>query len=382
MSDADILRVLAAISTISFAAILLLAWRILSRRAGQGAATVVVVVLAAGPLLWYARSSFGEMLAALLILVFVEAVLSRRGAVAVAGTLWLAGITKETALPFLLVLGAVALFGAERRVRLGPARAQLVGLAVGAVSVLVTTAAFNLFRFESIKNTTNLQPLFRVPGLDRRAELAVAIWGAPNGGVLLFWPLAVLLGGAALVCGLVRCGQARSPRWPAGVLVVVAALLTAGFASWYSPFGWNAWGPRLMLPWLPAVLVLATVFYPKPARTAADWIGMTTARRIAAGLVVALAALPHLAALRPPDPLVRLFAADSACPVPLVIQQVPRGYFYRCINHLAWAKTPVWLDSLRAVGSVSGVAFSVLLILACVAALLLAPLRNAAPAPP
>jgi hypothetical protein len=379
VSDAGILRVLAALSTVSFAAILLLAWRIVSRRADAGSAALVVAVLVAGPLLWYARSSFGEMLAAFLILLFVEAVLSRRSTAAVAGTFWLAGITKETALPFLLVLGAVALFGFGRETRLSVVRAQLTGAAVGTALVIVTTFGFNLFRFDSIRNKTNLQDLFRVPGLGRRSELAAGIWAAPNGGIIPFWPLAVLLGAAALLWGLRRGVAAGTARWPAAALVVVAAILTAGFASWYSPFGWNAWGPRLMLPWLPVLLVLATVLYPRPARALAEWIGATTARTALTGVIVALAALPHLAALRSPDPLNRLFAPDRTCPVPLIVQQVPRDYFYHCINHLAWAKTPVWIDSLRALGNGTGVAFTLLLILACVASLLLAPFRELNP---
>ena len=134
-----------------------------------------------------------------------------------------------------------------------------------------------------------------------------------------------------------------------------------------------------MLPWLPVLLVLATVLYPRPVRALAEWIGATTARTAGTGVVVALAALPHLAALRSPDPLNRLFAPDRTCPVPLIVQQVPRDYFYHCINHLAWAKTPVWIDSLRVLGSSASVVFTLLLVLACVASLLLAPFHDPEP---
>jgi len=240
--------------------------------------------------------------------------------------------------------------------------------------VLVSTAAFNLFRFDSVGNKTYLQPLFRVPGLTRRVELAGGVWAAPNGGVIPFWPLLVLLLAAALVSGLRRREGQGVPRWPAIVLVGMVAVLTAQFASWYSPFGWIAWGPRLFLPWLPVLLVLATVLYPRPAQTLASWVGGTSTRKIGAGLALALAALPHLAALRPPDPLERLFALDASCPVPAVLQKVSTGYFYRCLDHTAWAKTPVWVDSLRTLDAGRGVWLALAVVAACLAALLTAPL--------
>jgi hypothetical protein len=373
VGDRSILRVLAVISTLCLAGILVLAWRIVSRYSGRGAAAIVVSVLAAGPLLWYARSTFGEMLAAFLMLLFAEAVLARRGPLAVGATLWLAGITKETALPFLLVLGAVALL-APIRGKLRLVRAQLWALGLGGVLVFATNAGFNLFRFDSIWNTWNLRPLYRVPGLDRKLQIAVAIWAAPNGGLLFFWSLAVLLGVVTLAWAVRRRDRAGPPRWPAWVLIGVGAWLTAGFASWYAPFGWNAWGPRLEMPWIPVLLVLATVLYPHRARAIAAWIGATGARRVAAGLLVALVALPHVAALFGTDPLFRLFGPDRVCPVPVVMEQVSVGYAYGCLHHVAWAKTPVLADALRSLGGGTAFAFAVLLAISAVSAFLVAPL--------
>jgi hypothetical protein len=374
--DSAIVHVLATLSTCSFAAVLFLTWRIVRRRAGAGAAAVAVGVVAAGPLLVYVPSSFGELLASLLILLFVDAILARRSFVGIAGTFWLAGITKETAFPFLLALGLAALLGTTDQLGYRAMRGPLAALVVGAALAVVTNAAFNVFRFDSVRNVPLLQPIYRVPGVERRAELALGLWASPNGGMLIFWPAAVLIVGATVLHGLCTTGLRR---WPAVLLLAVAAGLTAGFASWAAPFGWFAWGSRLMMPWIPALVVLALAIYPAPATSLAGWIGRSRTRRVGTGLLAAVLALPHLAALFPSDPqvrdaLVRLFATDATCPVPPIIEKVTRAYYYGCINHWAWEKTPVWLNSLRAARDNSaGVFFSLLLVVSFVSAALVAP---------
>jgi hypothetical protein len=375
ISDATIVDILAVLSTCSFVGIIIVTWRILRHRAGSGAAAVAVGSLVSGPLLWYVPSSFGEMLAALLVLLFIETLLARRRFIAVASTLWLAGITKETAIPFLLALGLAALLGPNAWRGIGEVRPQFTGLAVGALLVLVTNAGFNMFRFDSVRNVTLLQPLYRVPGLERRAEFVLGLWAAPNAGMLIFWPAAVLLFAVSVIQGL-RSGWRR---WPAVLLVGVIAGLTAGFASWSAPFGWYAWGSRLMMPWIPALLVLAIALYPVSARAFAEWLGRTRSHRIGAGFVASVLALPHLASLFPSDPyvqdsLVRLFAPDSKCPITPIIEVVTSDYYYGCTNHRAWEKTPVWLNSLQAVrGNAVGVAFAALLIVSFITAALAAP---------
>ena len=69
------------------------------------AAVCFLAVLLSGPLLWYATSSFGEMLAALVTTALVAACLRRAGGPVVGLLLVLAGLSKDTALPFLVLLG-------------------------------------------------------------------------------------------------------------------------------------------------------------------------------------------------------------------------------------------------------------------------------------
>src|SRR5207249_4558560 len=91
-----------------------------------------LAVLLSGPLLWYATSSFGEMLAALVTTALVAACLRRAGAALVGLLLVLAGLSKDTALPFLLLLGLGSSLlnpgWAERGFRRRLVAAGLVGL--------------------------------------------------------------------------------------------------------------------------------------------------------------------------------------------------------------------------------------------------------------
>ena len=70
---------------------------------------------------------------------------------------------------------------------------------------------------------------------------------------------------------------------PALVLVVVILGLTFGFASWWTPFGWSAIGPRLALPWGLPLVLLALVAYGdalRPLSTGLARIPVAAARRV------------------------------------------------------------------------------------------------------
>lgn len=69
----------------------------------------------------------------------------------------LAGLCKDSALPFVLVLGRLA--GRDVTDRLFPCRSVLVPLVMGVVGM----APFNELRFRSPLNQIYLQPLVRTP---------------------------------------------------------------------------------------------------------------------------------------------------------------------------------------------------------------------------
>ena len=66
-------------------------WLVVARRGGDGACGPgLLIVLIGSPFLFYANSTFGEMLA---------------------GATWMAGLTKETAAPCILAMGIIGIVG-------------------------------------------------------------------------------------------------------------------------------------------------------------------------------------------------------------------------------------------------------------------------------
>src|SRR5207248_1594759 len=117
------------------------------------------------------------------------------------------------------------------------------------------TILFNFFRYASPMNLFYFDPAFRVSHWQDRLSSFLGLWVSPVGGILVFWPL--------LSCLLVFSGFSLSrPRIRSSAMIaywgalVLLSGLTASLSLWFSPFGWDCWGPRLMLPWIPAILFL------------------------------------------------------------------------------------------------------------------------------
>src|SRR5438874_1066928 len=80
--------------------------------------------------------------------------------------------------------------------------------------------------------------------------------GSPSGGIFVFWLSASVLIAAACVLPFVGRSHRRLDVRPALVLIAICLGLLLGLASWWTPFGWTSYGPRLSLPWiLPLVLM-------------------------------------------------------------------------------------------------------------------------------
>ncbi len=90
------------------------------------------------------------------------------------------------------------------------------------------------------------------PGLKKSMEFFFGSVFSPNGGVVVFWFLPMLVAAVGwFAMGFV-------PSRTTLALATIAALLSClMFARWWAPFGWDSWGDRLMIQPILAVVVAA-----------------------------------------------------------------------------------------------------------------------------
>jgi hypothetical protein len=378
--DVDVLQGLALINAAAFACMLGTAWFVMRRLGRPALGAALVLALIVSPLPWYAWTTFGESLGAFVCMLLVAAAVLRAQPYLLALALASAGQSKETALPFLIVLAIAALLWSPidgRPLR----RSHWVGLILGAAASLALTGAFNLLRFDQLTNAGYSDPITRTPTLALKLKFASSLWVAPNGGLALFWPLcAIVFATAALLAGAQALrGRAAERRvvGTGGVVLVCLAALTIGYADWYAPFGWIAWGPRLMLLLVPALLLFAIATLP------GEFESVIRARerpavllRGFAALVALIAWVPQIGVLFRPSAMGGLFAADSVCPRQQPISQDPH-YYYSCIIHWAWGRHWVLANAGTGLGDSPGAVLMALVWLTAVAVLLIASFRLA-----
>ena len=145
------------------------------------------------------------------------------------------------------------------------------------------------------------------------------------------------------------------------------------------PYGWYAWGPRLLLTWVPPLLVLAIAAY---GRVAAGLAARAFRSNVAVGvaaLLLVIAAVPHIGfALGHHTLFPAFFAADERCPPvtpELVATEEGRDRYYSCIRYRSWEKPPVLVDAANATRSAAGAPFVLAWALALAALLVITRLR-------
>ncbi|MET3805394.1 hypothetical protein ABIB25_002395 [Nakamurella sp. UYEF19] len=268
------------------------------RRAGLPLAVIGGLLMACGMLLTYSAQSFGEALAAA---AFGGLSLSALRKDRVSRWLLvfavLATISKETAAPFAFLLGvaAIGLSGAGFAVVRRAAIHLTIGVAVGEL----LDVGFNLFRFGKIYNPIYLAEA-RAPSsmwVSNGAGMLIS----PNAGIAWFWPGAAIAM-VLLVLAVARPGlpgfAGRRIRWSAIAGLVVLAVMIASLADWWAPFGWYAWGPRLLMPIAAGTTVLSLALIERhPLRR--TWLSRPGA--IALAIVCCLALLPTIGVVFRPN---------------------------------------------------------------------------------
>ncbi len=346
VSSQTILQILAILSLIALGGSLLLIYLTLRGMNSKHLALAAVIVMLTGPLLLYSHSTFGEMLATFLVLTFTAATLVRAPGLVTTALFVLAGLTKETALPFLAL---IALTNVPRTVKQGNTKRYLYWLGVAVVITLAINLGFNYFRHASVYNHGLIRGEFIVPSIKLQLSAFLGLWLSPNGGLVLFWSSFVFL---YLAVGtyvifhksVVRNYLSNFERFgfyvPLILITGLLLLLTSGFSRWYAPFGWEAWGPRLMLPWIPALLLMLLYFYPEQATLVVKAV-LNRLGLFPVFIALVLITLPQLVVCFDSRLMTDIFTLNSGCSRPPVIQENAH-YYYRCLQNMIWPEQSVF----------------------------------------
>ena len=361
-------RVLELLNVAGVAGALLLA-RVVLVRVGQAAwFWGFVLVLLSSPILWYARTTANEVLASGLLVCLVAATVLPAPPALVALAALGASITKESSYPFVAALGLLGLVLARRRTG-RPIRAHAAWGAAGLAAGIVAASLFNVVRYGSVLNTNLLDPGVHTHGLARQLEYAVAVLVSPSGGILVFWPAASVVVATACLLPLVLRSRPSVDARPALVVGAVVLVLTAGFASWWTPFGWSAYGPRLMLPWgLPLVLI-ALVAYGEPLRRFTRRLIVAPWRLLVVFAVVLAFTLPNIGEMWRPGAIAGFFNQEKPpCDAPW---RGGAAKWNACQHRQMWFDRPMPLYTLHGVGTPGGVATSVIVAVGLLGCLIL-----------
>jgi hypothetical protein len=353
-------RVLATLSVIGVVVSVGLGWLVLRRYRRTAVFWAFLLVALSGPVLAFARQTAGEMLAMGLLVGVVAAALLQAPPPVVALTALLACWTKETSYPFIAVLGVLGLVLARRQSG-RPIRQHLLWGAGGMVVAIAAASLFNVVRFGSVLNVNYLDAQLRTPGIWHKVEYTVAIFVSPSGGLLFFWPAAVALVAAACFVGLKR------DALPGTILLASTAVLAIGLASWWTPFGWSGYGPRLELPWVLPIVLLAIVAYGDALEPLLTRLLASPVRTFLVLAVVLACALPHIGYMWKFTSLDGYFQQENPpCNAPW-----RSADWYPCQDRLVWEDRPMPLYTVRGVSTFGGAATATLVGLGLLGCLLL-----------
>jgi hypothetical protein len=353
-------RVLATLSVAGVVTTVGLGWLVLRRTGEARWFWGFLFIVLSSPILAYGNQTAGEMLAMGLLVCLVAATVLPAPPVVVGLAALGACLTKETSYPFVVVLGVLGLWLARRRTG-KPIRWHLVCGAVGMAITITAASLFNIVRFGSVLNRNYLDEKLRTPGVGRTLDYVLAQFFSPSGGLYISWAAASLLVTAACLVALVRAPFRSAYTRPALLVIAVVVALSVGFASWWTPFGWSGYGPRLQLPWVPPIVLIVLVAY-------GEDLALITRRllvrrwRLALVWAAALAlALPHIGLLWDFGSLHGYFAQEQPeCSAPW---RSGLQTWHRCQHRLLWEHRPMPLYTVQGLGTAGGAATAVVVAL-------------------
>jgi len=326
--------------------------------------TFIGITLFIGPIIAYGPYSFGEAISTLAYVGLVIAILEKRY-LRLIFFMVLAVTSRETAFVSIALLTAALLFfdskKSRREIR------EMTSVIYGSMLLgIVFLFSFNIWKFNTWKNLPHMDPVLRTPGLKLKIESAIGIFLSPNGGLVPYWFLGAVAALGIPLWGLMN--RRLNTRKRFGFLLLISGFLAqvAILSSWYAPYGWVAWGPRLIVPTtaMGATICLVIIFQDEEVLRN---FGRFKLLYFPIGVLGIVTLVPTVGFLQNPTRTMSWFAGgnDPVCPTPAIIQ-LDQAYYFKCLIHGSWKMNPsLWYQGLS-----SFTGLNVILFLICVLSLI------------
>jgi hypothetical protein len=357
LGDKSALRALTAINLVVYVGLIAAIWRssglsTLARRVG-------LLVFVIGPPIAYAVYSFGEMLALAFGCLLLLALADRRHPGLVFTLALLSCMARESAALAVLPLAAAVIIGRPHptgRERRTVIRQDWLPFLLGLLAGVALDVAFNLWRFGGVSNPVYDDPIYRTPGILLKLNGAASVWLAPGGGALPFWFAGAIAAIAIPICAL--RGPDRRRRIAASLVLGALALQTLILSMWWSPFGWYAWGPRLLLPTLAMAVMATLIVFPDELQRALHGPWRRSLVAPIAGLLILVSATATVGFVASSTRVQNWFYEPHGqdCPV-FPDFNADRAHYYDCVyGTMMWnPRGSLWATSAREVASWKGV---------------------------
>ena len=320
--------------------------------------TFIGITLFIGPIIAYGPYSFGEAISTLAYVGLVIAILDKKY-FRLIFFMVIAVTSRETAfVSIALLTAAILIFDSKKsRREIREMSAVIYGsMLLGILSLL----SFNIWKFNTWKNLPHMDPVLRTPGLKLKIESAIGIFLSPNGGLVPYWFLGAVAALGIPLWGLMNRRLNTRKRFAFLLLISGFLAQVAILSSWYAPYGWVAWGPRLIVPTTAMGATICFVIIFQDEEVLRNF-GRFKLLRLPIGVLGIVALVPTVGFLQNPTRTMSWFAGgnDVVCPTPAIIQ-LDQAYYFKCLIHGSWKMNPsLWYQGLSSFTGLNAILFLV-----------------------
>ena len=319
---------------------------------------LIGITLLVGPIIAYGPYSFGEAISTLAYVGLVVAIFDRKYC-RLFFFMVLAVTSRETAfVSIALLTGAILVFDSDRSRH--ELRRMLLAVYGSMLFGIVCLLTFNVWKFNTWKNLPHMDPVLRTPGLKLKIESALGIFLSPNGGLVPYWFLGAVGALGIPLLGLTNRNLSLRKRF--GFLLLISGFVAqvAILSSWYAPYGWVAWGPRLIVPTtaMGATICLVIIYQDDEVLRHLSKFKLL---RLPIGVLGIITLIPTVGFLQNPNRTLSWFSGgnDATCPTPAIIQ-LDQAYYFKCLIHGSWKIDPsLWYQGLSSFKGLNAVLFLV-----------------------